>query len=259
MKKSLASKSILALACLSAIGAAPVAQAAEPESTLAYNVGVVSEYRYRGLAQSRFQPVLQGGVDYAHKSGAYVGAWASQIKWIKDTAASSCSGTCKGDIELDLYGGYKFSVGNLGLDVGFLRYEYINNNYSPNANTDEVYAAGTYGIFTLKHSVALSNLFGAANSKGSYYTDLSANLDLGSGFTLTPHVGYQYVKNQMGFSYTDYALTLTKDLGDGLSVSAAAIAVDGDKNNLKIGSNGGSQADKFTGKSTVVLGLKYTF
>ena len=143
--------------------------------------------------------------------------------------------------------------------MGFLRYEYINNNYSPNANTDEVYAAGTYGIFTLKHSVALSNLFGAANSKGSYYTDLSANFDLGSGFTLTPHMGYQYVKNQLGFSYTDYALTLTKDLGNGLSVSAAAITVDGNKNNLVIGTNGGSQTGKYTGKDTVVLGLKYTF
>jgi uncharacterized protein (TIGR02001 family) len=259
MKKSLVSKSVLALACLSAMGTAPLAQAAEPESTLAFNAGVVSEYRYRGLSQSRFQPALQGGVDYADKSGFYVGAWASQIKWIKDTAATSCAGACKGDVELDLYGGYKFSVGDIGLDVGFLRYEYINNNYSPNANTDEVYAAGTYGIFTLKHSVSLSNLFGATNSKGSYYTDLSANLDLGSGFTLTPHVGYQYVKNQAGFSYTDYAITLAKDLGDGLSVSAAAIAVDGNKNNLVLGSNAGSQAGKFSGKSAVVLGLKYTF
>ena len=46
-----------------------VAHAAEPESTLAFNAGVVSEYRYRGISQSRLQPALQGGVDYTDKSG----------------------------------------------------------------------------------------------------------------------------------------------------------------------------------------------
>ncbi len=48
---------------------ASVAQAAEPESSLSFNAGVVSEYRYRGLPQSRFDPAVQPGVDYADKSG----------------------------------------------------------------------------------------------------------------------------------------------------------------------------------------------
>jgi uncharacterized protein (TIGR02001 family) len=263
MKKSTVSKSILALACLASLGLSAQAQTApaEPESTLAFNAGVVSEYRYRGLSQSRFQPALQGGADYTDKSGVYVGAWASTIKWIKDTAKTdgNCSTACKGDIELDLYGGYKFSIGDLGMDVGYLRYQYVNNNLNPNANTDEAYAAGTYGPFTLKYSYAFSNLFGTANSKGSTYTDLSANFDLGSGFTLTPHVGYQYVKKSVGSTYTDYGLTLAKDLGDGLSVTATAIGVDGNQKTLVLGALAGSDVGKFSGKSTVVLGLKYTF
>jgi len=242
------------------VGSVAHAEEALPESTVAYNVGIASEYRYRGISQSQKDPALSAGADYTNNvNGLYVGTWLSTIKWIKDTAPGNCSSACKGAVELDLYGGYKFSIGDLGMDVGYLRYEYVNNNLNPNANTDEAYAAGTYGPFTLKYSYAFSNLFGVANSKGSTYTDLSANFDLGSGYTLTPHIGYQYVKKSVGGSYTDYGLTLAKDLGDGLSVTATAIGVDGNQRTLVLGSLAGADAGKFSGKSTVVLGLKYTF
>ncbi|MGB2883930.1 MAG: TorF family putative porin, partial [Rhodoferax sp.] len=81
------SKTLLALACALA-GTAALAQtaapAAEPQSTLSFNVGVVSDYRFRSVAQTSFKPALQLGADYAHKSGAYVGIWGSNINWIKD-------------------------------------------------------------------------------------------------------------------------------------------------------------------------------
>lgn len=226
-----------------------MAQAAEPESTLAFNAGVVSEYRYRGISQSRLNPALQGGVDYTDKSGFYIGTWASTIQWIKDA---------KGDapVELDLYGGYKGAVGDLAYDVGFLRYEYSRNNLNPSANTNEVYGAVTYGLFTAKYSHATSNLFGFSDSKNSGYLDLSATVDLGDGYSLVPHLGHQSVKGagNSKYSYTDYALTLAKDLGNGLSASAALIGTDAEKDSYVY-----SPTNKQLGKSTVVLGLKYTF
>jgi len=210
----------------SAIAAmAPVVQA--QESSLSYNVGVVSDYRYRGISQTRLQPALQGGIDYADKSGFYVGAWGSTIKWIKDTA-----GVTAGSTELDLYGGYKASVGDVAYDVGFLRYEYAGNKYKEvtgvNANTNEVYGAMTYGLFTAKYSHAISDLFGNPNSKNSYYLDLSANFDLGDGYTLTPHVGRQFIKNAPTYTYNDYSVTLTKDLGNGLSGSLTLVDTNND-------------------------------
>ena len=223
-----------------------VAHAAEPESTLAFNAGVVSDYRYRGISQSRLQPALQGGVDYTDKSGFYVGAWGSTIKWIKDAGGDA-------NVELDLYGGYKGAVGDVAYDVGFLRYEYPSNKLPVSANTNEVYGAVTYGLFTAKYSHAISNLFGFADSKNSYYVDLSANLDLGSGYSLTPHVGYQSVKNNADYSYTDYAVTLGKDLGNGLSATAAVIGTDSSKAFYY------TPAGKFTGRTGVVVGLKYSF
>ena len=265
MKNNNISKSILALACLASLGLSAQAQTApaEPESTLAFNAGVVSEYRYRGISQTRFQPALQGGADYADKSGVYVGAWASTIKWLKDNSG------VKGPVELDLYGGYKFPLGEVAMDVGYLRYEYVNNTYakvSKNANTDEVYAAGTYGPFTLKYSYSLSNLFGQYNSdtnkstKGSTYLDLSATFDLGDGYSLVPHAGKQTVANISAATYSDYALALNKDLGNGLVLSATAYNTNAKIAGGYVVPNGhGSDTGKNTGKSAVVLGAKYTF
>jgi len=233
-----------------AIGSlASVAHAADaPESTLAFNAGAVSEYRYRGISQSRLQPALQGGADYTDKSGFYIGAWGSSIKWIKDAGGNA-------PMELDLYGGYKGTAGDVAYDVGFLRYEYARNKLTPDANTNEVYGALTYGIYTAKYSLSTSNLFGFADSKNSGYLDLSAALDLGNGYSLTPHLGHQTVagNGNSKYSYTDYALTLGKDLGSGLSATAALIGTD-----AKTGSYV-SPTGKQLGKSTVVVGLKYSF
>jgi uncharacterized protein (TIGR02001 family) len=115
-----------------------------------------------------------------------------------------------------------------------------------------VYGAVTYGVVTAKYSHAISNLFGNPNSKNSYYLDLSANFDMGNGFTLVPHYGYQKVKNVVNASYSDYALTLNKDLGNGLSASAAVVGTNANKPFYTL-------VDKFNGKSGVVVGLKYSF
>ncbi len=247
MKKILV-PSLMALALGSVSGLAQ-AQAAAPESSLSFNVGVTTDYRYRGISQSRLDPAVQGGIDYADKSGFYVGAWGSSIKWIKDSGAS------KGTTELDLYGGYKGAAGNVSYDVGVLRYQYFGNTLSAvtaNANTTEIYGAVTYNVFTAKYSHALTNTFGNVNSKNSYYLDLSATFDLGNGFTLTPHVGRQMINNTPIASYNDYSLTLGKDLGNGLSASVMAVGTNADTVPYTL-------VGKYNGKDALVLGLKYAF
>lgn len=254
--------STLIAAAIASVAQAQTAPAA-PESTLAFNAGVVSDYRYRGISQSRLQPALQGGVDYTDKSGFYVGAWGSTIKWIKDAGTIAGTPSAKGSVELDLYGGYRGAAGGIAYDVGFLRYEYVGNKLANtgaygNANTNEVYGALTYGVFTAKYSHAISNLFGNLNSKNSYYVDLSATLDLGDGYSLVPHVGYQKLKgaNNTDGSYTDYSLTLAKDLGKGLALTGAVVGTDASKNFYYAPGKAGIQT---LGKTGVVVGLKYTF
>ena len=180
-------KSKLLLALLAVSGVAFADEPAAPEDSLSYNVGAVTQYRYRGISQTKGKPALQGGADFAAASGWYVGTWASTISWIADAGnAATPKVSVNGPVELDLYGGYKFDLNGIAMDVGYLKYQYLGNQLANvpgqvNANTDEVYAAATYGVFTLKDSYSLSNLFGNANSKGSQYLDLSATFDLGEG------------------------------------------------------------------------------
>jgi uncharacterized protein (TIGR02001 family) len=207
-------------------------------------VGVVTDYRYRGISQSRLKPALQGGADFAHSSGFYVGTWASTIKWVKDGGGDA-------NVEIDLYGGYKFNAGPVAMDVGVLRYLYPSSSLAVNPDTTEIYAAGSFGPATLKYSHAVTNLFGFSDSKGSGYLDLSATFDLGNGWSVVPHIGHQKVKNNGNFSYTDYSVTVAKDLGNGLVASLAVLDTD---NNNYLAPNG-----KNLGKAGAVLGLKYSF
>jgi uncharacterized protein (TIGR02001 family) len=265
MEKTMNLKSKLLLALL-ATSSAAFAQTAPAAPEVTYNVGVVSQYRYRGIAQTKGDPALQGGVDYANANGFYLGAWGSTIKWIKDASLTGGKEP-KGPVELDLYGGYKFEAAGVAYDVGYLRYEYVGNTYKDaapglngnvNANTDEAYAAATYGPTTLKYSYAFSDLFGNSNSRGSSYIDLSATFDLGNGYSFVPHAGHQTIKHssaQTNLSYTDVALTLNKDLGNGLSASVSSIATNG-----KAATFQGTSASNYnTAKNALVVGVKYAF
>jgi uncharacterized protein (TIGR02001 family) len=72
------------------------------------NFGFASEYRYRGIAQTAGKPAAQGGFDYAHSSGFYLGTWASNVSWLADQG-----GGVNNSLEWDMYGGYKGAVGDV--------------------------------------------------------------------------------------------------------------------------------------------------
>jgi uncharacterized protein (TIGR02001 family) len=234
------------------VGAAAFAVPAPADAQLAFNVGAVTDYRYRGISQSRLKPAIQGGADYALGS-FYVGAWASTIKWIKDFGGDA-------GVEIDVYGGYKGEIAKgLGYDVGLLTYIYPSNKLKnltgANADTTEIYGAMTWEMVTLKYSHAVTNTFGNADSKGSFYFDLSAAFDVGGGFTLTPHLGYQKIKGPFSGpgSYSDYSLVGSKDFS-GLLVSLGVYGTDADKNFYASPANG-----KFLGRTGLVAGVKYSF
>jgi len=269
---NLKSKTALAVLALISSGAFAQTAAAEPESTLGYNIGVVSNYSFRGITQTNYGGAVQGGVDYAHKSGFYIGAWASNVSWVKKV-----NGATKGDYELDLYGGYKGElIEGLGFDVGYISYMYPGNDsgdagsnapglYS-NANTKEAYIGLTYGPVTFKVSQSLGDFLGNLNSNGSRYYDLSATFDLGDGYSFVPHIGRQTIPNQSvvggiqgnAADYTDVSLTLAKDMGNGLVVSAAAIATTA-YDQFYVNQSAPTADGKAIGKSNVVVGLKYSF
>jgi uncharacterized protein (TIGR02001 family) len=245
-KKTLAAVAI-ALAATGGALAPAVSQA-----QVAFNVGAVTDYRYRGISQSKNRPAVQGGVDYT-AGGFYVGAWASYIKWTKELGGG-------GNVEIDLYGGYKGEITKgLSYDVGVLTYQYPGNDLKKvtgeTANTTEIYGAMTYGPATLKYSHVVSKgLFGSPDSKNGYYLDLSAGFEITDGWMLTPHVGHQRYKGPASGagSYWDYALTVSKDF-KGLVPSLAVVG------NSKVTDSFYTVNGKDLAKTTLVLGVKYNF
>jgi uncharacterized protein (TIGR02001 family) len=267
-----AMKKLILAAAVTAAFAGSFAHAEDappPNNVVAYNIGVASDYRYRGISQTRFQPALQGGVDYTNNpTGFYAGTWLSTIKWIQDSVNQySTTGTSgKGPLEWDLYGGKRGDIGaGFNYDVGGLYYFYPTNNYSnigKNANTFELYGQIGFGPGYIKYSQALTTLFGTVDSTNSGYIDIGANPELGAGFTLNLHAGHQKVTGSVGgvsnsslYSYTDWKVGVTKTVDQlaGITFSVAAIGT-----NAKDGSYA-SGGKTNLGKNGVVVTAVKTF
>jgi len=190
-----------------------------PEHSFTGKLALYSEYEYRGISQTSEKPAVQLNLDYAHRSGLYVGTFLSNIKWLKDLDSRT-----KANVEWDIYGGYKFEVvKDWTLDVGYLRYEYPRSSeFNPKPNTDEVYAGVSYGPATLKYSYSINDTFGVPDSKGSDYLELSVNYALPAleKLTINGVVGHQSYKHNNDLSYTVYKLGATWDFGGGFSAGA---------------------------------------
>lgn len=232
-------KSLLSLAVLSALSvptlsfaedAAPVAAAPAAPYTMAYNVGLFSQYIFRGMTQTANKPAIQGGVDFTHSSGFYLGSWASNVSWLEDSRSYDNS-----SLELDLYGGYRTELAKSGvtLDVGLLQYVYPGDFKSGGflarrGETTEIYSSLAYKWVTAKLSVAVSDgVFGNKDAAGTYYADLTANYPLTDTITAVAHIGRQQYTGSVGgvsnnslYSYTDWKLGLTKAFANGVSIGA---------------------------------------
>jgi len=237
-------KVILAAAVCAAFATSVHAEEAKPANEVSFNAAVTSDYRYRGISQTRLKPALQGGADYVNNpTGFYLGAWASTIKWTKDAGG-------EGSVELDVYAGKRGQISeDFSYDVGVLRYQY---EYAP-ANTTEIYGQLGYGPATLKYSHSTSNLFGFADSENSGYLDFSANFDIGNGFIANLHAGRQSVRHNAAAEYTDWKIGATRDLGFA-TLAAAVIGTNADKSAYASPANG-----KFLGKTALQLTLSKTF
>ena len=261
-------KTAIAAAISGLFAPAAFAQAtpAPEASPVTANVTVVSDYRFRGISQSNQKPAIQGGFDYAHESGLYIGNWNSSISWVGDLNPGVSA-----PIEMNFYGGFKKELIAPGFasDIGVYQYAYPTvGSFTAmvNPNTTEIYAAQNFtaGPVTgfVKFSYAVTNAFGTANSSGSYYPDLTVNYDTGIwGIGLNAHVGYQYIagNNASGISnsslgsFTDWKIGLTKDFGGGLSGAVAWIDTNAVKTSYV------NQQGKFMGGSTGIVSLTKTF
>jgi uncharacterized protein (TIGR02001 family) len=106
------------------------------------NVTVTTDYIWRGMTQSD-GPALQGGFDYSHESGLYAGIWGSNVNFNNGNGQ-----------ELDYLAGYKFKLGEVNADLGYIKYNYPNSN--PNLNFEEIMLGLSLGNFGLSFAAGLN-------------------------------------------------------------------------------------------------------
>ena len=171
-------KSLIAGAVLAATSTAAMAE-------ISGNVTLATDYAFRGVSQTGNQMAIQGGLDYAHESGIYVGTWASNVD------STFFGGGQDPQIELDLYAGYAGELANgIGYDFGVLRYEYPGGDSSGfDVDTTELYISGSYNGFSLSFNYTdeLSFLF---STESAYYLAAGYEMSLPQDFGLSVSLGY---------------------------------------------------------------------
>jgi uncharacterized protein (TIGR02001 family) len=272
------------LAAATTPGMALAADAATPPPppvhNITGNVGLFSQYIFRGLTQTDRKPAIQGGFDYAHTpTSLYLGTWASNISWLRDGGAYSSGGSG----EFDFYGGWKPTYGDFTFDLGTLYYWYpgtantLANPLNPKADTWEVYAGVTWKWFTVKYSYSVKDkTFAVLDSSGTSYLDITATLPLGdlakelTGFTLMGHYGMQKFRgtdprtaavgsNDSLYSYDDWKIGISYTLPRDFTIGAFYTDTSG-ANRLGYGSVAeGGVFPRNIAKSTGTVYLQKTF
>ena len=83
---------------------------------LSANATITSNYIWRGITQTADQAAGQGGIDWGHDSGLYVGTWVSNVAFGDDNSGNG--------YEMDVYAGFAGEAGGLGYDLGVATYQY---------------------------------------------------------------------------------------------------------------------------------------
>lgn len=170
-------------------------------------VGFVSEYSFRGIAQSNEGPAVQGSIDWSHDSGFYAGVWGSNVDFNDGDEAN---------LETDVYAGYSGELSGFTYDIGAIGYLYPGADKDLNYNYYEGSLAIGYdfGVAALSGSVNYSPENFAHTGDATY---LASNLDVPLPFlpldmALNGSVGHQWVEDNDKFGVPDYT-----DWGIGLS------------------------------------------
>lgn len=173
-----------AFACAVAMAAIMAAGGASAQSPpeVAWNLGAVSDYVFRGYSQTDEEPAIQGGVD-ATIGAFYVGAWASNVDFGDDT-----------DAEVDLYGGYRGEAGGFAFDVGVVGYGYVNAPDGADYDYLELKAAASRAIGPATFGGAIywsPDFFGL--DEEATYAEVNAAFAPADKWTVSAAIGHQWL------------------------------------------------------------------
>lgn len=194
---------LLTASALTLLGPGAAAAAA---AGLTGNVGVASNYLWRGETQTGDEAAVSGGLDYSHPAGLYLGTWTSNI-----------GGQGDQDYEVDLYAGYATVFGNdVGIDIGLIGYYYPrgagidtagNRIAANNEDFAEAYLGASYGRLGARYYYAEDYL---NSGEAAYYAEVGFSYPLKRELSLGLHYGYKDGDAFSGGGYGDYSVSLSK-------------------------------------------------
>ena len=160
------------------------------------NIGVGSNYIWRGVTQTGDQAAVSGGLDYDFGNGLSVGTWTSNL----DDGLG---------YELDLYGAYGGKIGAADYSVGLTNYRYPTQN---DADFTEVNGSLGFGPVSLglAYTIDSDDDNTATFSKGDIYYSLGFSKEIKSDLTVGATIGKYDFDDKAGEDYTHYQLSLGK-------------------------------------------------
>lgn len=168
------------------------------------NVALATDYVYRGVSQTDEAPAIQGGFDWSHDSGFYLGTWASNVDFNDGDEAH---------IEIDVYGGFAGTFRDFSYDVGVIYYAYPGADDSLDYEFWEgmVEVGYDFGVASVTGSINYSpNFFG--DSDDAVYYKLGAAIPLPYELELSAHIAHQEIDDNASFGlpdYTDWSIGVT--------------------------------------------------
>ncbi|QYJ82855.1 TorF family putative porin [Shewanella rhizosphaerae] len=223
MKQALRTLSLLAGTLMVALPAS---------ASVTGNIGATSNYLWRGATQTGDAPAVQGGIDFEHDSGLYLGTWASNVDFGDDTS-----------YEIDFYGGYAGSIGeDFGYDISYLYYAYPDSDSS--IDFGEVTLALSWKWFSIGYSKVVNAGSDVASDpfdeKDLSYINAGVSFPLSETLSISAHYGYSSGDVVNAWfdtdNYADYSLSLDKETDFGtISFLVSDTDLEGDDPKVVVG------------------------
>jgi uncharacterized protein (TIGR02001 family) len=152
----------------------------DPAIEIEANVGLTSDYRFRGVSLSDRKPALQGGVDVSIREGVFAGVWGSSI--------AKYGGV---NYEFDVLAGFANTVAGIDMSAGGYAY---------------IYPGGT-GVNCLELLTSLGKSFGKVKVSAEFaYTlnqENTATDNVLAGVTVSRQIGNSPVHLKLRGGYED--------------------------------------------------------
>jgi uncharacterized protein (TIGR02001 family) len=197
--------------------------------TVAVTPNVANDYLFRGISQTRNTWAGQATLDVEHTSGVYIGAFVSNVGFLASPFNDA-------RVEVDALAGYRFALGGVKFDLGYIGYFYPGQSKPDGTQLNEYHEVALRASYTFEPVKLLAafnyspNYFGRSGS--AYYVEGGADVSLPFEFTASGRIGYQWIQTNTRFGTPDYlwySIGVSREIVAGVTASLAWYGTNIDK------------------------------